>query len=215
MHQILKIKAIIYLILHLLTLYSLGFCPALQAKEPLLDWDHLPIESSTKEKLQADNAIYCTSKVDSHTEKKKEIQSLDYFIAGLHPKNCRIALSKLSQYERYHEFIDFVKESQYNDAKKRIRLHLGHVLMPFDMILDFELPRISRPGTYPFSFDAGFLKGLKGEITISRHNNRCLFATTAHWSGPKSKIPDQMFSFFSQALGKKAMETLFRISLTR
>lgn len=215
MRQILKIKALIYLILQLITLYSVILCPVSHAKVALLDWDHLPIETRIKEKLKSDNAVYCTSKVESSKVGEKEMQDLKYFIVGLHEKNCRTALSKLSQYERYQEFISFVKKSSYDEAHKRIRLHLGHVLMPFDMILDFELPRISSPGTYPFSFDAGFLKGLKGEITISRHNNRCLFATTAHWSGPKSKIPDQMFSFFSQALGKKAMETLFRISLTR
>lgn len=215
MQQTPKIKALIYLILRLLPIGALGFNAPLHAKNEILDWSHLPIDTRIKEKLSSDNAIYCTSKVDSYKLDNKEYQSLDYFIAGLHQKKCRIALSKLSQYERYQEFIDFVKISRYDRERKHIKLHLGHILMPFDMILDFEIPRISKPGVYPFHFDKGFLKGLTGEISVSQHNNRCLFATQARWKGPKSKIPDQVFSFFSQSLGKNAMETLFRISLTR
>jgi len=215
MHQIVKIKALIYLFLHLFPIFFLGFNSSLQAKQEILDWAHLPIEVSTKEKLSSDNAIYCTSTVNSNETGKKEFQSLNYFIAGLHQKRCRIALSKLSQYERYQEFIDFVKKSQYDKMQKRIKLHLGHILMPFDMILDFELPRISKPGIYPFRFNKGFLKGLTGEISISQYKNRCLFATQARWKGKKTSIPDQVLSFFSQSLGKNAMETLFRISLTR
>ncbi len=176
-----------------------------------MDWEHLPLDSETKNKLKTDDAIYCKSKVET----KDKTQSLDYFIAGLHKKNCRTALSKLSQYERYQEFLDFVKKSEYNEGQKRITLLLGHILMPFDMILDFEIPRITKPGIYPFRFDKGFLKGLTGEISISTYNNRCLFSTRARWKGPKTRIPDRVFGFFSQALGKNAMETLFRISLTR
>jgi len=215
MQQTLKIKALIYLFLHLLTFYFLGFNSSLQAKQEILDWSHLPIDARTKEKLSSDDAIYCTSQVDTQKDGKKEFQSLDYFIAGLHKKKYRTALSKLSQYERYQEFIDFVKKSQYDKEQKRIKLHLGHILMPFDMILDFELPRITQTGIYPFRFNKGFLKGLTGEISISQYNNRCLFATQARWKGKKTSIPDQVLSFFSQSLGKNAMETLFRISLTR
>ncbi len=212
MRQILKIKAIIYLILHLLPIVALGFSPMSHAsQQSVLDWDHLPLDQGTKEKLKTSDAIYCKS----HVETKEKSQSLEYFIVGLHKKNCRVALSKLSQYERFEEFLDFVEKSKYNEEQKRITLYLGHILMPFDMILDFQIPRITQPGSYPFRFDKGFLKNLTGEISISQHNDRCLFATQARWKGPKTRIPDRVFGFFSQALGKNAMETLFRISLTR
>lgn len=212
MQQTLNIKAIFYLILHLIPCISLGLIsPVLASQKTVLDWQRLPLENSTKEKLFSDNALYCKSKVESD----EATQSLQYFIGGLHKKNCRVALSKLSQYERFSEFIDFVEKSSYDEKSQRITLYLGHLLLPFDMILDFEIPRIKKPGIYPFHFDKGFLKGLTGEISVSTHRNRCLFVSEARWKGPKSRIPDQVFSFFSQALGKNAMETLFRISLTR
>ena len=212
MHQIPKIKDIIYLILHRLTIISIisiGNC--LASQQVLIDWAQLPLDESTKTKLKNDDVIYCKSEVET----VEKTQSLDYFIAGLHKKNCRIALSKLSQYERFSEFLDFVEKSSYNDSEERITLRLEHMLMPFDMILDFNIPRIKKPGIYPFKFQRGFLKGLTGEISVSQHSNRCLFATKARWKGPKTRIPDRVFGFFSQALGKNAMETLFRISLTR
>lgn len=212
MQQIPKIKAIFYLILQLLQIIALGFnLSSYASQQTLVDWENLPIDADTKKKLKSEDVIYCKSTVET----KDKTQSLDYFIAGLHKKSCRVALTKLSQYERFQEFLDFVEKSQYNESNKRITLFLGHILMPFDMILDFEIPRITRPGVYPFSFDRGFLKGLTGEISVSVYNNRCLFSTQARWKGPKSRIPDRVFGFFSQALGKNAMETLFRISLNR
>ncbi len=219
MQQILRIKAIIYLFLHLFPMLFFGYISQSNviyaSQQTVVNWEKLPLDDATKKKLKDDNAIYCKSNVESNLETIEKTQSLDYFIAGLHPKNCRIALSKLSQYERFSEFLDFVEKSTYIENQKRIILHLGHTLMPFDMLLDFEIPRIKEPGIYPFRFDKGFLKDLTGEISISEHNNRCLFSTTARWKGPKSRIPDRVFAFFSQALGKNAMETLFRISLTR
>ena len=214
MQQIPRIKDIIYLFLHLLPTFVLGHSLELQASQhTVVDWEKLPLDKDTKAKLKEDNAIYCKSQVETSENEKK--QSLDYFIAGLHPKNCRIALSKLSQYERFSEFLDFVEKSQYQEKQKRITLHLGHTLMPFDMMLDFQIPRIKKPGVYPFRFDKGFLNNLTGEISVSEHGGRCLFSTQARWKGPKTRIPDRVFGFFSQALGKNAMETLFRISLTR
>lgn len=169
----------------------------------------LPLSQRIKESIKQDP--YAKSEVETYEDKT---QGLDYLIAGLHKRNCSFALVKLSQYERFSEFIDFVKKSSYDEKSERIRLNLSHTFMPFDMVLDFKIKRIKETGAFPFQFDAGFLKGLKGVINISNHQNRCLFATTAKWKGPDSGIPDSVFSFFSQALGKLAMERLFRVSET-
>lgn len=154
MQQILKIKTIFCLFLQLsltLTLcYSQRTMASQVAKNSPITWDKLDLSDRIKEKLKNDNDVFCESEVESFDDDKK--QSLQFFIAGLHPKSCRVALTKLSQYERFSEFLDFVERSQYNEEKKRIRLNMGHTLMPFNMILDFSIPRITGNWPIPFSF---------------------------------------------------------------
>lgn len=179
-----------------------------------INWNNAPVNERIKQSVLSEGP-YCKSEVtDVPAPHQNPGQKLDFLILGLHKKSCQRALVKLSQYERYEEFVAFITKSSYDPKKERIRLNLSHTFMPFDMVLDFKIERIKKPGTYYFSFDAGFLKGLKGEINISVHKNRCFFATTAAWQGPDSGIPNSVFSFFSQALGKLAMERLFRISET-
>ncbi len=144
----------------------------------------------------------------------KNKQKLDYQIIGLHSKSCQIALSRISQYPRYREWIGLIKESRYHPSLKRVYFKLSHGLMPFTMVLNFKLPIIKKPGQYPFQFDNGFLKGLKGTITVRKTKGRCLFRTEAHWSGPHSGINSKIFSFFSRTLGILTMEKLFKISRT-
>lgn len=210
MHQIVKILKFLSIIV-----ICVVSCHAkdLVQETKVLDFQSLPVAKRIKDSIESDSP-YAKSEISSVTlESSKEGQALDYLIAGLHKKNCQTALSKLSQYERYKEFIGFVKASQYKN--QYIKLHLSHTLMPYDMMLEFKIERIRKPGVYLFAFETGFLKGLKGQINISEFKNRCFFATTAHWRGPDSGIPNTLFSFFSKALGKLAMERLFRISETR
>ncbi len=148
----------------------------------------------------------------STVESKNERQSLDYKIYGLHPKSCSFALTKISRYERYSEFIDFVKKSRYDEKSQMVFFEFSSILLPFDMLLSFKLPRIDRPGTYQFSFDKGFLRGLVGSIDVRQENEQCFFHGSAKWNGPDSAIPDTVFELFSKNLGKAAMERIFRFS---
>ena len=147
-------------------------------------------------------------------KKSIEAQDLRFSIAGFHQKSCDYVLKKLSLYENYSDFLNFVKRSQYDEEKQEINFVLSHLLLPYDMSLIFKLPRITKEGVYPFSFDQGFLKDLKGNIHVQKINNRCLFYSEASWSGPHTKIPNTIFEFFSQTLAKMSMERLFRISNT-
>ena len=152
------------------------------------------------------NRVYKKSVVDS----KDKIQSLNYVIAGLHPNKCRKALKKLSRYEKFHEYLDLVKVSGYSEKSKEVYLYVDSALMPFPMSLKFKLDRIKKVGHYHFYFDQGFLKGLKGNIFISEHKNRCMFYSTTYWKGPKSKIPDTIFEVFTETVGELAMKALFK-----
>lgn len=182
-----------------------------------LDHNVLPYKKNLKEKI-FDGMIFSESKVKSATIQEKgksvEKQELHFSIAGLHPKSCAYALKKLSLYENFSEFLDFVKKSEYDEFTGEIDFLISHTLLPYDMRLVFKLPRITKPGTYPFSFERGILLNLKGNIHVIEYKNRCLFYTKADWEGPHSGFPNLVFEFFSQALAKISMERLFRISST-
>jgi hypothetical protein len=177
----------------------------------------LPYKKKLKEKI-FEGVVFSEAKVKSlvlvQGPKTEEIQELHFSIAGFHQKSCDFALKKLSLYESYSKFINFVKSSQYNEENQEINFLLSHVLLPYDMRLIFKLPRITDEGTYPFSFDQGILKDLKGTIYVQKIDNRCLFYSKADWSGQDTKIPDTIFEIFSQTLAKMTMERLFRISNT-
>ena len=157
-------------------------------------------------KIVDSGRVYKKSVVKS----EKKLQSLNYMIAGLHPNSCRKALKKLSRYEKFHEYLDLVKLSGYSEKKKEVYLYIDSALLPFPMALKFKLERIKKPGNYHFKFDKGFLKGLKGNIYISKRGNRCLFYSTTFWRGEKSKIPDTIFEVFTETVGELAMKALFK-----
>jgi len=175
--------------------------------------DALPYSPKLIKKISK-GTIISKSNVRTLKEKKEKKQELKFSVTGLHKKSCRFALRKLSQYEIYKNHIGFIKESRYLETKGRVDFLLSSLLLPFDMRLNFKIPRIKAPGTYPFLFDQGFLKNLKGLIHVTELKNQCLFHTTAKWSGPHSGISDTIFAFFSKALSELAMKNLFRISKT-
>ncbi|MBC7714480.1 MAG: hypothetical protein H7177_14135 [Rhizobacter sp.] len=158
--------------------------------------------------------IFSESHVKSSTIGDKKIQELNFSIAGLHEKSCAYALKTLSLYESYSKLLDFVKESTYDEKTEVLNFQLKHALLPYDMRLIFKLPRITKEGQYPFVFEQGILKELKGTIYAINTKNRCLFYSTAAWSGPTTGFPDLIFEFFSQTLARLSMEKLFRISST-
>ena len=178
-----------------------------------LNHNVLPYKKKLKEKI-LEGSIFSESRVKSSTFGENKIQELNFSIAGLHEKSCTYALKTLSLYEGYSKFIDFVKESTYDEKTEMINFKLSHTLLPYDMRLIFKLPRINKTGKYNFVFDEGILKNLKGTINVINHENRCLFYSKADWKGPTTGFPDLIFEFFSQTLAKMTMEKLFRISST-
>ncbi len=150
--------------------------------------------------------IYRSANVSS-TEKT---QTFNYSIAGVHPDSCNKSLKKLSRYEKFHEYMDLIKVSGYDDKNNQVFLYIDSSLLPFPMSLKFKLKRIEKPGTYHFIFEHGFLKGLKGSISVYDDNNKCLFYSTSHWSGKKTSIPNTIFEVFTETVGEMAMKSLFR-----
>lgn len=154
--------------------------------------------------------VIAEGKVDSPTDKE---QQLMLFVAGIHPRNCVRAMRKLSLYENYSQYMDFVKRSTYDEAKQKISLTIDHTLLPFPMVMGFKIPRIKGEGHYPFVFEDGFLKDLKGTVAVKSIGKYCLLSLKTDWRGPETKIPNVVFGTFLQTVGKLGLEHLIRVSL--
>lgn len=175
--------------------------------------ESLPLSSKVKSHIRK-GEIYSKSKIKRSKDRSK--QSVDLIAASINPKSCRYALRKLMYYENYSKYIGFIKKSRYNEANQNIYFLLSHALMPFNMVLDFKFPRMKSPGKYPFTFEKGMLKGLKGTVTVAKHTYKgqrsCLFYATASWEGKYTGINSTVFEFFAGAMMKIAIYNLMRIS---
>jgi hypothetical protein len=159
-----------------------------------------------------DGEVYTKSVVDDHQEKKEKEQSLRFVITGLHSKSCNLALKKLSLFEQYKNLVDFIKESNYDENKNRVYFLLESKLLPMKMSLAFNIPRIEKPGIYPFSFDQGIFLNLKGKIHAYEYKNKCLIFSEADWRGRHTGFPNLVVEMFSETLSKISMETMFRLT---
>ncbi len=165
-------------------------------------------EGQTEDLLEGE--VISQGKVDSPTE---EIQQMMLFVSGIHPRNCTRAMRKLSLYENYHNYMDFIKKSSYDEKTQKFSFVVDHTLLPFPMVVGFKIPRITGQGHYPFTFEDGFLKDLKGTVIVQEVGKFCLLGLKADWKGPDSKIPDLVFSTFVQTVGKLGLEHLIRVSI--
>ncbi len=154
--------------------------------------------------------VVSIGQVDSPTDKEQQLME---FVAGVHPRNCTRAMRKLSRYEDYSKYIDFIKQSSYDEKNEKIHFTIDHVLLPFPMILEFKIARITKEGHYPFTFDHGFLKGLQGKVIVKEVGKFCLLGLKTDWRGPETKIPDSIFGTFIQTAAKLGLEHLIRVSL--
>ncbi|MCM2348883.1 MAG: hypothetical protein NDI69_02610 [Bacteriovoracaceae bacterium] len=166
-----------------------------------------PSEGQIEDLLKGE--VISIGKVDSPSP---QVQQMFLFVAGVHPRNCTRAMRKLSLYENYHQYMDFVKTSTYNEKTNNFSFTIDHVLLPFPMVVNFKIPRIKKEGYYPFIFESGFLKDLKGTVIVQEMGKYCVLGLKADWRGPKSRIPDLIFGTFIQTVGKLGLEHLIRIS---
>lgn len=182
--------------------------PQLARLETMLSNQISLTESQKKIFLNGD--ILATANVESPSEKE---QKLDLIVVGVHPRNCTRAMRKISMYENYSSFIDFIKKSEYNNSTKQLTFTIDHTLLPYAMVMSFKLPRITGVGQYPFVFEHGFLKDLKGEIGVKELDKFCVLTLKANWQGQDSRLPNLALEMFAQTLSKLGLEHLIRLSL--
>ncbi len=166
-----------------------------------------PTEAQIEDLLKGE--VISVGKVHSP---KPKIQQMFLFVSGIHPRNCKRAMRKLSLYENYDEYMDFIKSSHYDEKTKNFSFTIDHALLPFPMIVKFKIPRIREEGVYPFTFETGFLKDLQGKIIVQELDKYCLLSLKADWQGPESRIPNLIFGAFIQTVGKLGLERLIRVS---
>ena len=161
---------------------------------------------------------YISSTVTETTTNNIVFQNLKVRFGSLHKRKCEYVFKKLSRYENYSKYLSFVKKSKYFEKRKRVEFYLSSIFLPFDMILNFKIPRIKGPGEYPFIFDSGFLKGLNGNIHVSKKkfkNNKdplCFIYINAEWKGKKTKIPNTVFELFTSTIIRLGLTKLYRVS---
>lgn len=178
--------------------------PILEELKPF----YSPSEGQTEDLLKGE--VISVGKVSSPSEKEQQMM---LFVSGVHPRNCKRAMRKLSLYENYSQYMNFVKQSYYDEKKQQVTFIMDHALLPFPMNLTFKIPRIKEEGHYPFTFDHGFLKDLKGTIGVKDVGKFCLLTLKTDWRGPETKIPNIAFEAFIQTVGKIGLEHLIRVSL--
>lgn len=169
---------------------------------------YAPSEGELEDLLKGN--VISVGKVHSPTDKE---QQLMLFVSGVHPRNCTRAMRKLALYENYSSYMDFIKQSQYDEAKQQVTFVMDHLLLPFPMNLTFKIPRIKGEGVYPFTFDHGFLKDLKGSVVVKHVGKFCSLSLKTDWRGPETKIPNVAFEAFLQTVGKLGLEHLIRVSI--
>jgi len=209
-----KIKKARCIVLSLSLGLTLFFFPSFLLAKVLTPLENLVRPEAFK--TLKEKKIYVNTKMHSINSQQ---QKLDYYIVGIAPKSCKHSLRKLSLYEEYSNFIpSMVKKSEYDEKKSILTFLLDHTFLPNTFTLRFKLPRISKPGSYDFSFNEGIFSGLKGKIhvydyveKIKDSQDHCIFETMAIWQGPSTKYPDSLVEFFSNALSELSMEKLFRI----
>lgn len=183
--------------------------PQKLARPKLTTLDQLELTRSQLQHIK-NNRILVDSQLINLAEDSQ--QQWDFELNALHPKSCSHALRRLSRYETFSEFIGFIKVSEYDDSLERLHFIISSRLLPFDMRLSFQIERIQSAGVYLYHFDQGFLQGLKGEIHVSKYQQRCFFHSKVHWQGPHTGITPAVFNLFSSTLSRRFTEILFRIS---
>ena len=147
---------------------------------------------------------------EAEVESDKNNQSFSMHAAGWHNKKCALVLRKLSQLEKYEEWISFVKSSRYQEKYGLLTIKADHTLLPYPMIVHILMQRPTKEGVYKFSFPTGIFAGLVGEYTVEEKDKRCLIYAKSNWSGKKTNIPDVVVELFVEGLTKLAAELLIR-----
>ena len=147
---------------------------------------------------------------DADVESEDKRQEFKMQVAALHPKPCRKILRKLAMFEKFEDWISFIRSSKYNDKNRLWTIRANHTLLPYPMLVHIIVDRPTKPGKYPFVFPTGMFTGLEGHFIIKKHKNKCAFYATSYWQGKHTNLPNFVIELFSETLTKLGGEIVFR-----
>lgn len=163
-----------------------------------------------------DNRVIVNSVVESVNAKPEEQQKMVVQVAGIHGNNCTDSAIVLSQYEKFKNYITFVKSSDYRDGKVYLTLKADPI--PVEFALDLKIERIKEPGIYPFLMGLGIFQGMTGSVQFYEYEDdktkkkKCFYFSDAYWQGKDTGYPNLIMETFTATIAKKGLERLFIMS---
>ncbi|MCB9093650.1 MAG: hypothetical protein H6621_01155 [Halobacteriovoraceae bacterium] len=151
--------------------------------------------------------VIANSDVDSPD---KDTQTMWTKASAFHSRDCKPVLAKLSRYEDYSKYMSFIEYSTYVNGVINMRLKISLIPMAFDFTM--KMPRIDKPGLYPFVFSAGILKGLTGTLDILEIDKRCFLFAKIDWKGKNLGYADFLMENFFTTVAKLGLEKVFSIT---
>jgi hypothetical protein len=169
------------------------------------------IQDNQISSLKESHEIIVESKAESLDDGKN--QTFTMRALGLHPQKCHKVLKKLSRFEDYHQWLDFLSDISYYEKQDRLTFKANHLLLPFPMTVTIITKRPTTVGEYPFYFPNGIFTGLKGAVQIYQLPEGCALFAQSFWSGKHTQINNFVIEVFTSTLTKIGAKILIRKTL--
>ncbi len=165
-------------------------------------------------KMLEKGRVIVKSEVNSFVDKKTKVkmQRLDFSVLGMQTNRCSRSLRKLTLYENYKDYLEFVLQSRYYEKTARAEFVIKPPFIKNLFVLKINIPRIRKEGSYPYILVKGIFPNLKGTIHVIKYKNKCIFYNLASGQGKYTGYWDTILETITSTLGKAGMERLLRIS---
>ncbi len=160
--------------------------------------------------------VIVNSVVENVEMKPEQQQKMVVTVAGVHGKTCAESAITLSQYEKFKDYITFVKTSDYRDGKVYLTIKADPIPVVFS--LDLKIERIKEPGIYPYLMGLGIFQGMTGTVQFYNYldektqKKKCFYYSDAYWQGKDTGYPNLLMETFTATIAKKGLERLFIMS---
>jgi|GEM_PF-4443222 len=151
-----------------------------------------------------------TYKGELNGEKDSKKQKMLTKVAAFHSLDCNPVLKKLSQYERYDSYFDFIKNSKYQNGHATMNLNISLISVNFD--IDMKIDRVNKVGKYDFILNAGDMKNVIGFLEVKELRGRCFVYTSMTYDGVHSGYWDSFMETFFTKVAYLGVDKIFKIS---
>lgn len=163
-----------------------------------------------------ESRVIVNSVVETVKSSQTAQQKMVVNVAGIHGKSCSESAVILSQYEKFKNYITFIKSSDYRDGKVYLTLKADPI--PIEFAMDIKIERINEPGIYPYLMGLGIFQGMTGTVQFYQYideknqKKKCFYYADAFWQGKDTGYPNILMETFTATIAKKGLERLFIMS---